>query len=169
MTDSLVRQLIAILSGMISDEAVIFIISMIPVLELRGGLLAASPALLDVPFLKAIPLCIIGNILPIPFILLLIERILNRMEHMPALGGIARWLRNKADRNKDRIEACGFWGLALFIGIPLPGTGAWTGSLVAALLHMDFVRAMAAVFVGTAMAAAIMSLLSYGLLGVLAG
>lgn len=167
MTDSLVQGLTTILGDKISSEAIIFIISMIPILELRGGLLAASPALLNVPILKAIPICIIGNVLPIPFILLLVERILNWMEHVSGLGSIARWLRQKADKNKGQIETYGFWGLALFVGIPLPGTGAWTGSLVAALLHMKFGKAMAAILTGIVMATVIMSLLSYGLLGVL--
>lgn len=169
MTDSFVQAITAALGGKASSEVIIFIISMIPILELRGGLLAASPALLNVPILRAIPLCIIGNILPIPFILLLIERVLNWMEHVPVLGGIARWLRQKADKNKGQIETYGFWGLALFVGIPLPGTGAWTGSMVAALLHMKFGKAMAAILVGIVMATVIMSLLSYGLLGAIFG
>ena len=142
---------------------------MIPILELRGGLLAASPALLNVPILRAIPICIIGNLLPIPFILLLIEKVLDLMEKIHGLCKIARWVRQKADKNKGQIEKFGFWGLALFVGIPLPGTGAWTGSLVAALLHMKFGKAIAAILVGIAMATIIMSLLSYGLLGALFG
>ena len=157
------------LSQHISRELIIFIISMIPILELRGGLLAASPALLNVPILRAIPICIIGNLLPIPFILLLIEKVLDLMEKIPGLCKIARWVRQKADKNKGQIEKFGFWGLALFVGIPLPGTGAWTGSLVAALLHMKFGKAIAAILVGIAMATIIMSLLSYGLLGALFG
>lgn len=169
MTDSLVQGLTIALGGKVSKEAIIFIISMIPILELRGGLLAASPALLDVPILKAIPICIVGNLLPIPFILLLIERILIWMERLPFLGSIALWLRRKADKNKGQVERYGFWGLALFVGIPLPGTGAWTGSLVAALLHMRFGKAFPAILVGIAIATMIMSLLSYGLLGALFG
>lgn len=169
MTDSLVQGLTAFLGGKVSKEAIIFIISMIPILELRGGLLAASPALLNVSILKAIPLCIVGNLLPIPFILLLIERILIWMERIPVLGSIALWLRRKADKNKGQVERYGFWGLALFVGIPLPGTGAWTGSLVAALLHMRFRKAFPAILVGIAIATIIMSLLSYGLLGALFG
>lgn len=167
MTDSLVQGLTAALGGKVSGEIIIFIISMIPILELRGGLLAASPALLNVPILRAIPICIIGNLLPIPFILLLIEKVLDLMEKIPGLCKIARWVRQKADKNKGQIEKFGFWGLALFVGIPLPGTGAWTGSLVAALLHMKFGKAIAAILVGIAMATIIMSLLSYGLLGAL--
>lgn len=169
MTDSFVQWLTAALGDKISGEAIIFIISMIPILELRGGLLAASPALLNVPILKAIPICIIGNILPIPFILLLIEKIIDWMEEVPGFCRIARWLRNKADKNKGQIERLGFWGLALFVGIPLPGTGAWTGSLVAALLHMRFRKSFPAILVGIVMATIIMSLISYGLLGVLFG
>ena len=169
MTDSLVQGLTAFLGGKVSKEAIIFIISMIPILELRGGLLAASPALLNVSILKAIPICIVGNLLPIPFILLLIERILIWMERIPVLGSIAQWLRRKADKNKGQVERYGFWGLALFVGIPLPGTGAWTGSLVAALLHMRFRKAFPAILVGIAIATIIMSLLSYGLLGALFG
>lgn len=169
MTDSLVQGLTAALGGKVSGEIIIFIISMIPILELRGGLLAASPALLNVPILRAIPICIIGNLLPIPFILLLIEKVLDLMEKIPGLCKIARWVRQKADKNKRQIEKFGFWGLALFVGIPLPGTGAWTGSLVAALLHMKFGKAIAAILVGIAMATIIMSLLSYGLLGALFG
>ncbi len=169
MTDSLVQGLTAALGGKVSGEIIIFIISMIPILELRGGLLAASPALLNVPILRSIPICIIGNLLPIPFILLLIEKVLDLMEKIPGLCKIARWVRQKADKNKGQIEKFGFWGLALFVGIPLPGTGAWTGSLVAALLHMKFGKAIAAILVGIAMATIIMSLLSYGLLGALFG
>jgi uncharacterized membrane protein len=167
MTTNLINTVIAALSGRISGETIIFIISMIPILELRGGLLAASPALLNVPILRAIPLCIIGNILPIPFILLLIEKILIIMEAIPVLGSIASWVRRKADKNKGQIEKYGFWGLVLFVGIPLPGTGAWTGSLVAALLHMKFRKAFPAILLGIVIATIIMSLLSYGLLAAL--
>lgn len=167
MTDTLVQGLASLLGGKVSGEVIIFIISMIPILELRGGLLAASPALLNVPILRAIPICVIGNLLPIPFILLLIERVLNVMECIPGLGKVAVWIRQKADKNKGQIEKFGFWGLVLFVGIPLPGTGAWTGSLVAALLHMKFGKAIGAILCGIVMATVIMSLLSYGLLGAL--
>lgn len=167
MTDTLVQGLASLLGGKVSGEAIIFIISMIPILELRGGLLAASPALLNVPILKAIPICIIGNLLPIPFILLLIEKVLNGMERVPGLSKVAIWVRQKADKNKGQIEKFGFWGLVLFVGIPLPGTGAWTGSLVASLLHMKFGKAIGAILCGIVMATVIMSLLSYGLLGAL--
>lgn len=167
--ETLVQWLTASLSGLVSKETIIFIISMVPILELRGGLLAASPALLNVPILTAIPLCIIGNILPIPFILLLIRGILEWMKTVKCFRSLALWLERKAMSKKDQIEKYEFWGLALFVGIPLPGTGAWTGALVAALLRMRFGKAFAAILLGIAMATIIMSVLSYGVLGVLFG
>ncbi len=167
--DSLVQWFTANLSGVISKEAIIFIISMIPILELRGGLLAASPALLNVPILRAIPICIVGNILPIPFILLLIRHVLEWMKKVPCFRGIALWLEHKAMSKKGQIEKYEFWGLMLFVGIPLPGTGAWTGALVASLLRMKFGKAFGAILVGIALATVIMSILSYGVLGVLFG
>ena len=169
MTDSLVQWFTTALGGKVSAEGIIFIISMVPILELRGGLLAASPALLDVPILKAIPLCIVGNLLPIPFILLLIEKILDFMEQIPYLDRIALWVRKKADKHKGKVETYGFWGLVFFVGIPLPGTGAWTGSLVASLLHMRIRKSFPAILLGVIIATVIMSLVSYGLLGALFG
>ena len=142
---------------------------MIPILELRGGLLASSPALLDIPILTAIPICIIGNILPIPFILLLISRILEWMKKVSLFRPVALWLEKKAMSKKDQIEKYGFWGLVLFVGIPLPGTGAWTGALVASLLRMNFKKAFGAILIGIVIATVIMSILSYGVLGVLFG
>ena len=169
MMDALVALFTANLSGLVSKEAVIFIISMIPILELRGGLLAASPALLNVPILTAIPLCVVGNILPIPFILLLITKILDWMKTVNIFRPIALWLENKAMSKKDQIEKYEFWGLVLFVGIPLPGTGAWTGALVAALLRMRFKKAFAAILLGIVVATVIMSVLSYGVLGTIFG
>ena len=155
------------LAQFISPEGAVFIISMIPILELRGGLLAAS--LLKISAAKALPICIVGNILPIPFILLLIRHVLEWMKRVPCFRGIALWLERKAMSKKGQIEKYEFWGLMLFVGIPLPGTGAWTGALVASLLHMKFGKAFGAILVGIALATVIMSILSYGVLGVLFG
>lgn len=167
--DALVQWFTASLSGVVSKEVIIFIISMIPILELRGGLLAASPALLNIPILRAIPICVIGNILPIPFILLLIRKILEWMKRVKIFRPTAVWLEEKAMSKKDQIEKYEFWGLALFVGIPLPGTGAWTGALIAALLHLDIKKAFLAILLGIIMATVIMSILSYGVLGALVG
>lgn len=151
----------------ISPEWVVFIISMIPILELRGGLIAAS--ILNIPIVKAIPFCIVGNIVPIPFILLFIKKILKWMQKIKGLRVIANWLENKAMKKSDKIKKGEFWGLALFVGIPLPGTGAWTGSLIAALLDIDIKKAVLAELLGIVIATIIMSILSYGLLDVIMG
>ena len=91
------------------------------------------------------------------------------MKKYERLGKIAIWFENKAMSKKDKIERYEFWGLVLFVGIPLPGTGAWTGSLIAALLNIDIKKAISAIFIGIIMATIIMSCVSYALLGTLFG
>ena len=149
----------------VSKEIVIFIISMVPILELRGGLLVSK--LLEVSITTAIPICIIGNIIPIPFILLFIKQIFKWMKKIKIFRGLIEKLENRAMSRSDTIKKYEFWGLVLFVGIPLPGTGAWTGSLIAALLDIDFKKAILAELLGIAIATVIMSIVSYGLLGVL--
>ncbi|MBP3241316.1 MAG: small multi-drug export protein [Oribacterium sp.] len=161
--DSLVNILTENMRGILSRESVVFVISMMPVLELRGGLLAAS--ILDITYLKALLICIIGNLLPIPFVLLFIEKIVILLEKFGPTKKIAMWLRNKVEKNQAAIEKYDFWGLTLFVGIPLPGTGAWTGSLVAGLLHMPRRKSVPAILTGILMASVIMSVVSYGVLG----
>lgn len=148
----------------ISKELTVFIVSMIPLVEERGGLLAAS--LLKIDMVKAVLICVIGNIIPIPFILFFIKKVLKWMEkhHM---SKIVDWVENKARKNKPKIDKYGFWGLMLFVGIPLPGTGAWTGSLVAALFDMDLKKASVSILLGVFLAAIIMTIVSYGALGAL--
>ena len=149
----------------VSKDVVVFIISMIPILELRGGLLVSQ--LIQVPITTAIPLCIIGNIIPIPFILLFIKQIFKWMKKIKLFRGLIERLENRAMRKSDNIRKYEFWGLMLFVGIPLPGTGAWTGSLIAALLDVDFKKAILAELLGIVIATVIMSVLTYGLLGAL--
>ena len=143
-------------------ELIIFIISMLPILELRGGLIAA--ALLGLDGLSSFIICFIGNIIPIPFILWLITPIFNKMKKTKFFSGLVDKLERKAMSKKDQIEKLQYLGLMLFVGIPLPGTGAWTGCLVAALLDMDKKKALFAAILGVVMAGIIMMVLSYGLL-----
>ncbi len=164
MTETLVQSIIHALGGSVGKEGIVFIISMIPILELRGALLVAGP-LLGVPVAKAIPLCIIGNIIPVPFILLLITPIFNWMKGTRKLKPFVDRMETRAMSKKDQIEKYEFWGLVLFVGIPLPGTGAWTGSLIAALLGIKFKKAFPAVIIGILMATVIMWFVSYVLLG----
>lgn len=164
MTETLVQGVIDALSGSFGKEAIVFIISMIPILELRGALLVAGP-ILGVPVAKAIPLCVIGNIIPVPFILLLITPIFKWLKGTKTFKPMVMKLENKAMSKSDQIEKYEFWGLVLFVGIPLPGTGAWTGSLIAALLGIKFKKAFPAVVIGICMATIIMWFISYVLLG----
>lgn len=165
--EALVESFSVWLSRYLSGEAVVFIISMCPILELRGGLLASK--LLGLPLLRAIPICIAGNIIPIPFILLFIKKIFAFMKKFKTLGKIAVFFEKRAEKRTGSVEKYEFLGLTLFVGIPLPMTGAWTGSLIAAMLDMDFKKAILAELLGIIMATVIMSLVAYGLLGILIG
>ena len=166
--ESLINGIINLFSGLMSlkygKELIVFIISILPILELRGGLLAAS--MIELSPLRAYIVSIIGNILPVPFILLFISKIIDWMENSKIkwMHKFAHWLRKKADRNKKDIEKYGYLGLTLFVGIPLPGTGAWTGCLVASLLNMDRKKSFIATIFGILMASIIMMIISYGIL-----
>ena len=171
MVESLVNFFIGIFGGLknypFGRELIVFIISLMPILELRGGLIAAS--LLKLNPIPSYIISVIGNILPIPFILWFINSILDFMRKTKHLSGIARWLDKKVDKHKGQIEKYGFWGLVFFVGIPLPGTGAWTGCLIAAVLHMNRKKAFLAALIGVFIASIIMMILSFGLLKFIIG
>ena len=148
-------------------EVFTFLVSMVPVVELRGGLIAAK--LLDIPLLWANLICIVGNILPVPFILLFVRQVFEWMKKHNILVGFVNWLERKAEKKSKGAERGEFVFLWLFVGIPLPGTGAWTGSLIASMLHYDIKKASLAIGLGVLTAAIIMDILSYGLLGMILG
>lgn len=160
--ETIVQALVNFFSNTIPAELTVFVLSLMPVIELRGGILAAK--LLSLPMVPAFFICLVGTLLPTPFILLFINKIFD-------------WLRNtRFVKMVDRLEAKGrskfakinqykTLGLLIFVAIPLPGTGAWTGSLAAALMKMDFKSAMISVAGGTLIADIIMCIVSYGVLG----
>ncbi len=160
MTETLASTLAELFKGG-GKEVAIFIISLLPILELRGGLIAAR--ILGVEFIKAFIICYIANILPVPFILLFINWIFNKMSKWKPTKKIVDWLSNKTLKKKDQIDKYGYFGLFLFVGIPLPGTGAWTGSLLAILLNLDKKKSFITIAIGVLAAGIIMSLLSYGI------
>lgn len=168
MAEKIVNVIVGIFGSLTTipfiKEIIVFIISMCPILELRGGLIAASLLNMD-PVISYI-ICLIGNVLPIPFILWLITKILNWMRNskFEKIKGIANWLDKKVEKNKGQIEKYGYLGLVLFVGIPLPGTGAWTGCLIASVLEMDKKKSFLAAVVGVFIASIIMMLLSFGIL-----
>lgn len=149
-------------SDIIPPELTVFVISLLPVLELRGGLIAAK--VLGVELIPAMIIALIGTVLPMPFVLLFIRKIFD-------------WLRNtKLVKLVDKLEAKGkskiaeiekykTFGLLVFVGIPLPGTGAWTGSLAASLMKMPFKNALISIIGGSLLADILMVIFSYGLLG----
>ena len=169
--ENIVGWLLSLFSGFngvpFGKEIVVFIISLMPILELRGGLLAAS--ILGLDPIRSYIICIIGNIIPVPFILWLINYILEWMRKSKKFKKIAKWLDKKVDKHKGQIEKFGFWGLVLFVGIPLPGTGAWTGCLIAACLEMNRKKAFIAAMIGILMASIIMMAISFGLLKFIIG
>ena len=166
MAGDLAEKLVAAFSGLTSlkygRELIVFIISLMPILELRGGLIAS--ALLNLNIVRAFIICFIGNILPIPFILWLITPIFDWLKRTKLFREIVLKLENKAMSKKDKIEKLQYIGLMLFVGIPLPGTGAWTGCLIAALLDMDKKKSMLYAILGVIMAGIIMLIFSYGIL-----
>ena len=166
MVEKIVEGLLGLLGGLstlpFGKQLMVFIISLMPILELRGGLIAA--ALLKLNPVESYIISIIGNIIPVPFILWFINRILEWMRKGKRLSKVAKWLDKKVEKRKGTIEKFGFWGLVLFVGIPLPGTGAWTGCLIAAVLEMDRKKAFLAATIGIFMASIIMMILSFGLL-----
>lgn len=112
-----------------------------------------------------IPICLVGNLIPIPFILLLIRPLFAWLRKTRLFRPLVEKLEKKAMSKSDRISRYEFWGLVLFVGIPLPGTGAWTGALVASLLGIDWKKAFGAIVVGVCMASVIMYILSYVVIG----
>lgn len=143
----------------IPDWLVVFIISLFPILECRLGMFTAIVLLGMNPFV-GFAISFVGNILPIPFILLLINKIFELLKKIPVINKPIYWLEEKTLKKRDKIDKYGVWGLLLFVAIPLPGTGAWTGSLLASLLHLDRKKSFGVIAIGVIIAGLIISVLS---------
>ena len=173
-------------------EIYIFVISMLPIIELRGAI--PIGAVLEAPFYLNYLIAVMGNMLPIPFILIFIPRFLSFLERFKTFRPMVKWLRGKATKHSKRVigEECEqqtentedgevlvnasdlermtpaiFIGLMLFVALPIPGTGAWSGSLVAALFNFEKKRAFLAILLGVLICGVIMTLASYGVIGFL--
>lgn len=140
----------------------VFVISMVPIVELRGAIPVGYG--MGLPFFVNYIICCIGNLIPVPFILLFIKWLLNFMSSSKIgfFNKTANFVLKKAEKNKGKITKYATWGLFLFVAIPLPGTGAWTGALVASLLDMKRSRVMLSITAGVVAAGLIMSLICYG-------
>lgn len=143
----------------------VFFLSMVPVLELRAAIPVG--ATLGLEWVANYLICVIGNMIPVPFILLFIRHVLEWMKKVPHLNKIAIWVENKAQKNTHKVQKYASLGLLIFVALPLPGTGAWTGALVAAMLDMRMKYAIPSIFCGVLIAGLIMSLASYGLVSFL--
>ena len=137
----------------------VFFISMVPIIELRGAIPVGAS--LGLPWLNNLLLCIFGNMIPVPFILLFIRHILAWMKKT-RLHRVAEWVEEKGKKNFGKVMKYASLGLFVFVALPLPGTGAWTGALVAAMLDMRMKYALPSIFLGVVCAGIIMSLASYG-------
>lgn len=143
----------------IPDWLVVFFISLLPVLECRLGMFTAIVLLQMNPFVGFI-ISFLGNILPIPFILLLINWIFEILKKVPGINKLVYWLENKTLKKRDKIDKYGIWGLLLFVAIPLPGTGGWTGALLASLLKLDKKKSFGVIAIGVFIAGLIITILS---------
>ena len=138
-----------------------FLISMIPVIELRGAIPAGYGSGLNI--WVAVAVSIIGNLIPVPFIIIFIRRIFAWLRKINrSFDGLVTKLENRAHNKSDVVEKYSFWGLFILVAIPLPGTGAWTGALVAAMLDMRLKRAMPAIVLGVIAAAIVVAFITAG-------
>ena len=160
---------------------IVFLISMVPLIELRGAIpVALSPSDMTffgglngmgLPTLPAYIVCIIGNMIPVPVIFLFARKVLEWGVDKPVIGGVFKFFLDKGHRGGEKLQKKAgrglFLALLLFVGIPVPGTGAWTGTLAASLLDMDFKSSVLAVLLGVVLAGVIMGLVSAGVFGAL--
>ena len=146
----------------VGEELCVFFCSMLPIIELRGAI--PLGAALGLPWWQNYFIAVVGNLLPVPIILLFVKSVLNWMSkcRVKLFNKIANKMFEKAEKNRDKIERYAFWGLTLFVAIPLPATGAWTGTLVAALFDMKFWKSLLSALIGVMIAGVVMTLVSYG-------
>lgn len=162
MAETLANWFVVNLGGVLSKELIVFVVSLLPILELRGGIIAGFA--MGMELMPTFLISYIGNILPIPFVLLCIRWIF-RMMRKTRLRGIVAWCEKKADQKSDLIRKYAYFGLFLFVAVPLPGTGAWTGALISALLGMDPKKTFPVIMLAVFCAGVIVSLLSFGVIG----
>lgn len=154
---------------MLKKYLIVFFVSMVPLIELRGAIPIAAG--MGLPFIQYYIIAILGNMIPVPFIFFFARKILVWGSDKPVIGKFFTWCLEKGEKGGKKLQATAgkglFVALLLFVGIPLPGTGAWTGTLAASILDMDFKSSVLAVMLGVILAGIIMALASMGLFGAL--
>lgn len=146
--------------SVLGNEFALFVISMIPLIEERGAIVYG--AAIGMPWFKVLPICIIANFLPVPFILVFGMKLIQWLKTTKLFGSFFTRYEEKLKKKSENVNKYSFWALVLLVGVPIPGTGAWSGSLVATILQVEKKRAMLALFVGVIMCGIIMTLASYG-------
>ena len=154
------------INNSISGEFVMTaLVSMLPVVELRGGIPYGVSA--GLPLYLAVMASVIGNMIPIPFLILFTRRVFEWLRrHMPRLDGFIGKLEARAVSKRELVHRYKFWGLLILVAIPLPGTGAWTGALVAAVLNLRIKMSLPAIFFGVLAAAAIVTIVTLGVISI---
>ena len=147
----------------VGRELCVFLCAMLPIIECRGAVPLGCA--IGLPWWQNALFSMAGNLLPVPFILLFITALLKWMRRcrIRLFNKIAAWLDRKIEKHKGTIEKYSYWGVLIFVGLPIPGTGAWTGSLIASVLGLEPKKSFLAAFGGVVMATAIMTVVSYGL------
>ena len=167
MGSAIVSWVIEIFGQGIGKIIGVFFISMLPVIELRGAIPVAYA--LGLNWQTAMIVAIIGNMFPIPFILLFLDFVFKFMKEHNILKNLVVKLENKAVASSDKVTKYKFWGLAIFVGIPLPGTGGWTGALIASVMKMRRKAALLSIFIGVVVAAILVTMATYGVFGSIVG
>ncbi|MEE1248451.1 MAG: small multi-drug export protein [Lachnospiraceae bacterium] len=150
---------------MLKNYLLIFLVSMVPLIELRGAIPISQG--MGLPLIPSYVICIIGNMLPVPFIYLFARKVLEWGQDKPVIGKFFTFCLEKGEKGGKKLQAKAgrglFLALLLFVGIPVPGTGAWTGTLAASILDMDFKSSVLAVMLGVLLAGVIMAAVSVGI------
>ena len=151
---------------MLKKYIIVFLISMVPIVELRGAIPIGVGAY-NLPVLTTFIICIIGNMIPVPFIFLFARKVLEWGQDKPYIGPLFKWFIKKGHKGVQKLQSKAgrglYYALFLFVGIPIPGTGAWTGTLAASILDLDFKKTVFSVLGGVLLAGIIMAVSSYGL------
>ncbi len=143
------------------DYLYIFLISMVPFIELRGAMIYAAVA--EMPFLPSLLCCVIGNILPVPFLIKFAKTVLFHLSKVDKIGWIFQKIIDRGNEKAVKVRKAELFGLFAFVAIPLPGTGAWTASLIATLLQLRVLKSSFAILLGVIACGIIMGILSFGI------
>ena len=166
-TENLAEKMVHLFGDTIPSWLTVLIISLFPILENRGGMIAAR--LLNMNMLQAFIISYLGNLVPIPSILLFIKKIFEWLRKIKGFDKIIKHFEAKAEKNRDKINRGKQWGLLLFVAIPLPGTGGWTGALMASLLEIPPKKAFPIIALGVLIAGLIMTTVTYGIGWIVSG